>query len=129
MDNFRGSGIILEDPAGLKEQIEDDISKYGEAYGKSLAKEAVALGASEYVVGSSLEAETPDTYLTREKLAGIVKPCLAVWGSEDNVVPVKYASLFNEYIKGSVLEVIQGAGHVAHYTHANEVKTVLLKFV
>ena len=129
MDNFRGSGIMLEDPAGLKEQIEDDIVKYGEAYRKSLAKEAVALGANEYVVGSSLEAETPDAYLTREKLTGIVKPCLVIWGSDDNVVDTRYASLFNEYIKGSALEVVQGAGHVAHYTHAVAVAKLLARFV
>ncbi|MDE1873519.1 MAG: alpha/beta hydrolase [Candidatus Micrarchaeota archaeon] len=129
MDSFRGSGIILEDPAGLKEQIEDDVARYGEAYKDSLAKEAMRLGTSKYVADSSLESETPDTYLTRERLAGVVKPCLIIWGGGDDVVPIKYASLFNEYIKGSALETVQGAGHVAHYTHAGRVKDLILKFV
>lgn len=127
--SYRGGGIILEDCAGLKEQVEADIAQSGDAYKEALEKEAIGLGTKEYVAKSALDSETPDALLTRERLSGIVKPTLIIWGSEDKVVPARYASVFNECIKGSVLEMVAGAGHVAHYTHAGVVASFLLRFI
>ena len=81
------------------------------------------------MIRSAVNAQPREEYLTRESLSSIVKPTLIIWGSDDKTIDAKYARLFNEYIKGSALEIVWGAGHVAHYTHADEVKGLLLKFV
>ena len=127
---FKGSGLILEDAAGLKEIYEPIIKKHGvEKYKESLIKEALIYNPREYVLRSTADSVHEDSLLTAESLSAIVKPTLIIWGSEDNTIDVKYAEIWGDHIKGSALEIVQGAGHVAHYTHANEVKDLLLKFI
>jgi pimeloyl-ACP methyl ester carboxylesterase len=128
--NFKGRGIILEDAGGLLEYFEDANEKEGaDAYAKRMTKEAVMLNAHEHVAKSIMHSRDVNEMLTRESLSSIVKPTLVIWGEDDKVVDVKYGRLFSEYIKGSALEVIKGAGHVPHFTHAGRVSELLLEFV
>lgn len=128
--NFRGRGIILEDAGGLREYIEDVAKNEGaDAYVKRMIKDALQVNANEHVAKSIMESRDVASMLTRESLSSIVKPTLIIWGEEDKIVDLKYGRLFSEYIKGSTLEIIKGAGHVPHYTHAGRVKDLLLEFV
>jgi pimeloyl-ACP methyl ester carboxylesterase len=38
-------------------------------------------------------------------------PTLIVWGEEDRLRPVQYASMLHDRIKGSVLRIHRGIGH------------------
>ncbi|MDE1854939.1 MAG: alpha/beta fold hydrolase [Candidatus Micrarchaeota archaeon] len=128
--NYKGRGTVLEDAMGLKE-IFDDIERTGRAeeWKERWIAEALVFNPRDYVIRSAVNAQPSDEYLTRESLSAIVKPALIIWGSDDKTLDVKYARTFNDYIKGSALEIVQGAGHTAHYTYAEEVKDLLLKFV
>jgi len=127
---FGNGGIVLEDAMGLKDYF-DDLEKANlkEAFNNRWVGEARILGLADHVIESSVSAEKTLDSLTRESLGRLSAPTLLVWGSNDNVVSVKYAKLFSEYIKGSALEILEGAGHVPHYTNAEGVAKVLLKFI
>jgi pimeloyl-ACP methyl ester carboxylesterase len=126
---YGGKGIILEDAVGLKEYF-DDVNKGDvEDYKEEVLKESLLMNAREQVIRSTLESNLPSSYLTGKNLNKISTPTLIVWGSEDRIVDMKYAKLFNNYIKGSSLEIIQGADHTPHYLRANDVKMLLLRFI
>lgn len=130
-DNHIGKGIILEDAVGLKEYF-DDISRSltPDEYREKLIKDLRFLSSNRKVIESMIDSEkTTASYLTRESLANVSKPTLIIWGENDTTVDVKYASLFNDYIKGSKLEIVKGAGHVPHFTHPDKVKELLLAFI
>lgn len=129
--NYKGMGIVLEDAVGLKEYF-DDVAKKGdiEAYKRRLIKETLLTNPNEHVAESTIESGlAPGVFLTRESLSSIAKPALIIWGSEDTIVDVKYAKMLSDYIKGSTLEIVHGAGHVPHFTHPEAVRDLLLRFV
>jgi pimeloyl-ACP methyl ester carboxylesterase len=128
---YAGKGIILEDSVGLKEYFEDVFGKMTPQEIKDQVKKEVRfLNPREQVVESILGADTPESlYLTRESLSRISKPSLLLWGAEDKIVDVKYAKIFNSYIKGSRLEIIREAGHAPHYTNPDKVRDLLVSFI
>ena len=125
---FKGRGMMLEEPAGLKDQY-DDLARDGrlEKVIEEEAREARILNLDERVAKSIL-GNGPKECLTGESLGLVSTPTLLLWGGMDKGVPIKYGSLFNKYIRGSRLEVIEGAGHVPHYTHPDEVAKAILEF-
>jgi len=127
---YRGKGIVLEDPTGLKESF-DDAGRSGTAALEkdSMERQARLANLKGHVAKSMLDPRRMDECLTQGGLANVTRPALVIWGSEDKTVPLKYAELFENYIKGSELEVVEGAGHVPHYTHPEKVKELLLKFI
>lgn len=127
---FGNGGIVLEDAMGLKDYF-DDLNKanLNEAFNHRWVEEARILGLADHVIASSVGADKTLDSLTAESLGKLSEPALLVWGAKDNVVSVKYARLFSEYIKGSALEILEGAGHVPHYTDAEAVSKVLLRFI
>ncbi|MCL5239553.1 MAG: alpha/beta hydrolase [Candidatus Marsarchaeota archaeon] len=128
--NFEGSGLVLEDAAGLKEIYDPVIREHRvEEYKDSLIKEALIYDPREYVLRSMADSVREGSLLTRESLGSITKPTLIMWGSEDKTIDVKYADVWADHVKGSVLEIIPGAEHVAHYTHAGTVADLLLRFI
>lgn len=128
--DYEGKGIVLEDAVGLKEYF-DDVEKEVnvEEQKKEVIREALITDPREYVIRSTVASPTPSEYLTKESLSGLTKPALVLWGREDKTLDIKYARLFNEYVKGSELEIIEGAGHVPHHTHPERVKELLLSFI
>lgn len=56
---------------------------------------------------------------TRIHRAGI--PVLAIWGREDQVIPLAAVGTLAEWSRHTVQEVVDGAGHGLPYTHTNEV--------
>ena len=71
-------------------------------------------------------AERPDqTYL----LPQILSPALIIVGSEDAITPLTDAKLMHREIRGSRLEVIEGAGHVSNLEHPSEFNRALRDFL
>lgn len=125
-----GGGVVLEDAMGLKDYFTDLAEENrADAFNDRWVREARIFGLADHVIESSVGADKASDSLTRESLSGVTKPTLLVWGGKDGVVPVKYAQLFSEYIRGSALEVLPDAGHVPHYTNAKEVAGMLMRFI
>ncbi|HXW76549.1 MAG TPA: alpha/beta hydrolase [Candidatus Eremiobacteraceae bacterium] len=55
-----------------------------------------------------------DAWDAMDRVAAIAAPTLIVVGAEDRMTPPKYAQLLQQKIAGSSLELIEGAGHLAH---------------
>ncbi len=64
-----------------------------------------------------------------ERLPMIKAPTLIIWGREDRVVPLAYARLFREGIRGSVLKVMDGAGHLPYVERPAEFNDAVLGFM
>jgi pimeloyl-ACP methyl ester carboxylesterase len=115
--------IILEDPAGISEYFSDMLKTVDkEAYKQKMVMKALNLNSNkEYVLKSIVENDFNEEQLDEAKLSKISKPTLILWGSSDPVINVKYASILAAHINGSRLSIIEGAGHDAHFTHAEKV--------
>ena len=124
------NGLILEDSGGLKlfyEEIKGD--KNREQYKKAMLSKAASLGANKHVMEHILDDQFREGELDSESLGKIKAPSLIIWGSEDSVISVKYAAMFNKMLPGSRLEVIGNARHTPHYTNASDVSRILLAFI
>ncbi len=56
-------------------------------------------------------------------------PTLLIWGSEDRMTPLADGKLYAEIIKGSKLEVFNGAGHSAYRERSQEIAQLIADFV
>ncbi|MGC8496076.1 MAG: alpha/beta fold hydrolase [Candidatus Micrarchaeia archaeon] len=123
--------IILEDPAGISEYFTDILkSTDKDTYKNEMVERALRLNSNkEYVLRSIVENDFKGEQLDSAKLAKITKPVLILWGSKDQVVDTKYASVLASHIAGSRVSIIEGAGHDAHFTHAQKVAEELESFI
>ncbi len=123
-------GIILEDAAGLKENF-DNITANGAAeFKEMMLKQVLATkGNKDYVFNSIIDSDFKEDQLTQELLSAIKVPTKIIWGSNDASVDISYAKIFNQKIKGSILEVIDGAGHDPHFTNPEDVCKIILDFI
>jgi pimeloyl-ACP methyl ester carboxylesterase len=62
-------------------------------------------------------------------LANILQPTLIVVGSEDQITPPADSEVMRREIRGSRLEVIEGAGHVSNVERPEEFNAALTKFL
>jgi 3-oxoadipate enol-lactonase len=62
-------------------------------------------------------------------LQNIIQPTLIVVGSEDQITPPADSQVMNREIRGSRLEVIEGAGHVSNVERPEEFNRALMKFL
>ena len=62
-------------------------------------------------------------------LADVLQPTLIVVGSEDQITPPTDAETMRREIRGSRLEVIEGAGHVSNIERPVEFDAALQKFL
>jgi pimeloyl-ACP methyl ester carboxylesterase len=89
---------------------------------------AMMLGTNPLGAAAALRgmAERPDqTHL----LPRILAPTLIIVGSEDQVTPTKDAEFMRREIRGSRLEVIEGAGHVSNLERPEEFNRALRNFL
>jgi pimeloyl-ACP methyl ester carboxylesterase len=123
-------GLILEDSPGLKE-IFDDIHTTGilESMQEQLLRVALEMGNKEEVMRSIIYANFDEDQLTTEVLSNIKQQTLILWGANDEMTPLKYGMILQSKIKGSQLEIIDGAGHDAHYEQPEKVRNAILKFI
>lgn len=64
-----------------------------------------------------------------EKLRLIKIPVLIVWGSNDKMIPVKYAKEFASAIKNCNLVVMNGCGHTPYEERPDEFSKLVLDFL
>ena len=121
-------GLVLEDSAGFDASIED-AGKRDPGYKDKLYEEAIRMNPREHVVRSSITSMRTDERLTRKSLGAIAIPALVVWGSRDEIISLKYGRAIAESVPGSTIKIIEGAGHVPHYTNPGEVSGILLNFL
>ncbi len=125
------SGLVLEDSAGLDEEYKKlieakTIDKFKEKQFQMTMRMNNNRG---YVIGSIINSELEKYLLTKELLSGISVKAMIIWGSVDRLIPFEMASVFNDYISGSRLERVEGAGHTPHFTHAAQVASLISGFV
>jgi len=70
----------------------------------------------------------PDRGL-HKRLHRITAPTLIVWGKQDGIAPAVYAQEFGDRIKGSRVELIDGAGHLPHLEQMAQVTKVIGEFL
>jgi pimeloyl-ACP methyl ester carboxylesterase len=123
-------GIILEDCAGLKENFDEMIATGLARHQEEMMKAVMKVNNNkEHVMRSAIYANFEDDRLTSDDLAKIKVPTLIIWGANDNIVNQKYSKIFQNKIRGSKLEIIDGAGHEPHYEKPETVKDILLNFI
>jgi pimeloyl-ACP methyl ester carboxylesterase len=127
-------GLVLEDPAGLGERDMDSAAL--DAYEERLVRAALELNPREYVVRSMVHSAVRGPNEIARMLHGISLPVMVIWGSDDrefvgsgDAPGIDYARRLSEGINGGRFELIQGAGHVPHFTHAREICRLLAGFV
>ena len=118
-------GIILLDAAGVREKsakrdISRGLSKAFSPLKKSkLARRLVhkVLGASDYEKAPENMKQTLSNMLESDKDLDITKvstPAQIIWGSDDNITPLRQGKKMHEQLKGSTLTVKEGWRH-SHY--------------
>ena len=86
---------------------------------------------SDYFAAGALK----DTFLNiiKEDLesaaSSITIPALLIWGREDTTTPLEDGKRLQTLIKGSRLEIIDGAGHFVHRERSNHVAHTINQFV
>ena len=122
-------GLILEDSAGV---FPDDAAdrNHREAAVESMRKyimESANIDVVEQILRNS--AEEKSAWLTKERLSKISKRTMILWGGEDKILDKKFAYVLGEGIPGSIVHIVDGAGHVPHYTNPGEVAELLLNLI
>jgi len=109
--------LVLEDSAGLKKEVEDEIKKTGyDKFVEYMVKKSLEInGNKEYVMRSIMKSENSEYLLDADLLGKIKTKTTIVWGSNDKIIPIGYADMFLNGIKGSRLITIENGGHVPHY--------------
>ncbi|MCL4388107.1 alpha/beta hydrolase [Candidatus Marsarchaeota archaeon] len=129
------SGIVLEDAAGLREEMEDTLKSmsYDEFYSMQMKKISM-LNRNEvgeghdYVVSSIIGIGNTKYLLGSKELGRIKDRCIVIWGTDDKIIDKKYAYAFGKYINGSELVFIDGGGHVPHFLRPSEFAQALKRF-
>lgn len=70
-----------------------------------------------------------DAFDVRDKVGGIGVPTLVINGADDRLTPLKYGEFLATAIRGAVLKIIHGAGHVSMLEKPNEVNNVVASFI
>ena len=66
---------------------------------------------------------------TCSSLSEVSIPTLIICGREDEVTPLEQSIFMNEHIKGSILKVIDNAGHVSNLEQPNEFNKHISEFL
>lgn len=70
-----------------------------------------------------------DAFDVRDRLGAIGVPTLIINGDEDRLTPLKYGEFLATAIRGAVLKIMHGAGHVAMLEKPTEVNSVIASFI
>ncbi len=97
----------------------------GDALRDELAADVLSIRPS--VVLADLRA--CDSFDVRDRLGEIGVPTLIINGDEDRLTPLKYGEYLATAIRGAVLKIMRGAGHVAMLEKPNEVNNVIASFI
>ncbi|MEA5541321.1 alpha/beta hydrolase [Limnoraphis robusta Tam1] len=64
-----------------------------------------------------------------QQLRGILLPTLAIWGSDDRIVPVEQADLLVELMPNAQKVILPKAGHACYMKATNKFHEALIQFV
>ena len=117
--------LILEDSAGLKEYY-DLVTKDKKFINNRLNDPFHSKSSSKFIMRNIL-SNLKNEGLT--DLSYVDKPVLIIWGKKDAVIKPYFANKFKSKLKNSKLKIIENAEHIPHYSHFNQVSTILLKFI
>jgi hypothetical protein len=124
------SGIILEDMAGFAGFFSDKSPLELKKYKNALLSSILLMNSnSENVISSIINSDIPSNILDCASLSKIDSKVEIIWGKEDKILDSKYAHMISECIKGSHVDIIEGAGHAPHYSKAHEVSNIVNKFI
>ncbi len=70
-----------------------------------------------------------DAFDVRDRLGAIGVPTLIINGDDDRLTPLKYGEFLATTIRGAVLKIMHGAGHVAMLEKPTEVNSVIASFI
>lgn len=70
-----------------------------------------------------------DAFDVRGRLGEIGVPTLAICGDDDRLTPLKYSEFLAANIRGAVLKIVHGAGHIAMLEQPNDVNNVIASFL
>jgi pimeloyl-ACP methyl ester carboxylesterase len=70
-----------------------------------------------------------DAFDVRGRLGEIGVPTLVIVGDDDRLTPLKYSEFLATDIRGAVLKIIPGAGHIAMLEKPGEVNAVIASFL
>ncbi len=70
-----------------------------------------------------------DAFDVRDRLGAIGVPTLIINGDDDRLAPLKYGEYLATNIRGAVLKIMRGAGHVAMLEKPTEVNSVIASFI
>ncbi|MBI1915514.1 MAG: acetoin dehydrogenase dihydrolipoyllysine-residue acetyltransferase subunit [Planctomycetes bacterium] len=107
---------LFADARLVTRRMIDDLLKY---------KRLEGVEASLRLLSERLFGGGRQTTVLREELAGLHQPVLVVWGSEDQIIPVRHASGLPPSVR---VEVIPGKGHMVMMEAAGEVNRLLNAF-
>ncbi|MBV9960195.1 MAG: alpha/beta fold hydrolase [Acidobacteria bacterium] len=83
-----------------------------------------------YTIQSLIESIARREDMLDDRLGGIKKPTLLVWGRDDGLVPLaEYGERFKREIAGAQLLILDGAGHAPQVEKAAEFNAALLNFL
>ena len=66
-----------------------------------------------WVINRSMASMTSGRDLLDFRLHGMQRPTLVMWGAKDDLIPLATGKKIHELIPGSVLNVVEGCGHLA----------------
>jgi pimeloyl-ACP methyl ester carboxylesterase len=111
--NFAPDLFVPTDAAGLG-RLMAAISPHPRAMQPFVVRAALRkLGKNAWVVDRSMTAMRGGKDLMDFRLHLIHEPTLIVWGSHDDLIPLSVGERMHQGIAGSVLDVIDGCGHLA----------------
>jgi pimeloyl-ACP methyl ester carboxylesterase len=70
-----------------------------------------------------------DGFDVRGRLGEINVPALAICGDDDRLTPLRYSEFLAANIRGAVLKIVHGAGHIAMLEKPTEVNNVIASFI
>jgi pimeloyl-ACP methyl ester carboxylesterase len=70
-----------------------------------------------------------DAFDVRNRLGEIAAPTLVIVGDDDRLTPLRYSEFLATNIRGAVLKIIHGAGHIAMLEEPVKVNNVIVSFL
>jgi pimeloyl-ACP methyl ester carboxylesterase len=110
---------LLEEIKAWYEKVSDPVMGSG-------AKRELEKGISTIERLSASGGLEPDI---QGRLSEIKAETLVIWGEDDRVIPVSYATVFKRGIKGSGLRIIKGAGHMPYIEKAEIFNDAIIDYI
>ncbi|MEM0158700.1 MAG: alpha/beta hydrolase [Thermoplasmataceae archaeon] len=124
VDMLQPKAIVLEDSAGINPTVGESGPEGQEAFVRKVMR-MNPLNSEEIIRGIVRSNATGKEKLAKQELERIKCRTEIIWGTEDTIIPVRYAIELANSIGSSNIHRINGAGHVPHWTHPDEVAAII----